>query len=161
MNNTHLECCPCISVADFQQAIKITRAYVASLGIDLGFQNLDQELADFSTVYRPPDGIYLLARVNEETVGGVGLRRLEPGVCEMKRLYVYPAFSGQGLGRQIASAIIEQGKRLGYAAMRLDTLGNMAAAQQLYESLGFIDIPAYRFNPDPDTRYMELPLSPS
>lgn len=77
----------------------------------------------------------------------------------MKRLYVKPEFNGQGLGKKLAQEIIAEGRRLGYGKMRLDTLAKMTAALNLYRSLGFREIEAYRFNPLPGTVYMELDLS--
>lgn len=148
----------CRNADDYVLAKMVTRAYVEWLDIDLGYQDIDREMAEFSAMYGPPDGLYLLAFCGDQAAGGVGLRALEPSICEMKRLYVLPDYAARGIGLALCESLILQARILGYRAMRLDTLGHMRAAQTLYRRLGFVDIEPYRFNPDPATRYLELDL---
>ena len=132
--------------------------YARSTGIDLCFQNFDQELAELPGKYAPPTGRLFLARESEQVAGCVALRQIAAGVCEMKRLYVRPLFQGRGLGRELAQETLAAAREIGYERMRLDTLGSMIPAIRLYESLGFQRIAPYYDNPNDGVVFMELQL---
>ena len=144
--------------ADLARARTLLEEYAASLDFGLEFQDFAAELAAFPGDYGPPRGRVLLAAAAGEAVGCVCLRPLEGDICEMKRLYLKPAWRGRGLGRALAAALLDEARRLGYARMRLDTVAPMAAANALYRSLGFREIPPYRHNPLPDALFFELIL---
>lgn len=147
------------TAADVAAVKTLFRAYAESLDFSLCFQDFEAEMADFPGRYGGPGGCLLLARSGDRPVGAVGLWPLRGNVCEMKRMYVLPEARGAGLGRRLAVAIIAEGRRLGYRAMRLDTVPRlMAPAVALYRELGFREIPAYTHNPIEGAIYMELDL---
>jgi ribosomal protein S18 acetylase RimI-like enzyme len=101
----------------------------------------------------------LLAEIEDGLAGCVAVRPLDCAICELKRLYVRPAYRGTGLGRRLAEAALQAVREMGYTRIRLDTLPEMQAAQRLYEDLGFRDIPAYYGEPMAGQRFMEAVLS--
>ncbi len=137
--------------------------YAQGLDVDLAFQNFSAELAALPQAYAPPQGGVLLATVDGALAGCGALRALAdvdyPNACEMKRLYVRPAFRRFGLGRQIAQALIDRAVEAGYSSMLLDTLDDMESARELYASLGFEEIPPYYFNPIPGAHYLKADLA--
>jgi GNAT superfamily N-acetyltransferase len=133
--------------------------YATSLGFSLCFQNFDKELESLPGKYARPDGRLFLARIGEADAGCVAVRRIEPQVCEMKRLYVRQAMRGQGIGRRLAGAAIAAAREIGYATMRLDTIEPlMPEAVALYRQLGFRPTSPYTANPVEGALYMELDL---
>jgi ribosomal protein S18 acetylase RimI-like enzyme len=147
-----------VDVAHIADVRSLLLEYAGTLPFPLDFQEFDTELAQLPGDYAPPGGALLIARDSGGAVGCVALRPLDPQTCEMKRLYVRAGHRGGGFGRALATAIVAEGKRLGYRSMRLDTVPGMDAAQTLYEQLGFREIAPYTLNPVPGVRFLELGL---
>jgi ribosomal protein S18 acetylase RimI-like enzyme len=139
---------------------RLFEEYSGSVGVDLCFQDFARELETLPGDYAPPAGRLLLARDGGQAAGCIALRPIDREVCEMKRLYVRPAFRGSGLGRLLVDRIISEARQVGYRQMRLDSLPTMQAAISLYRRLGFRDIPSYRANPVPGAVFLELSLEP-
>jgi putative acetyltransferase len=145
---------------DIRNARTLFEEYAGGLGISLCFQNFDRELANLPGDYAPPDGRLLLAAEEAQLAGCVALRKLEPTVCEMKRLFLRPSHRGRGLGRVLVETIIDEARKLGYTKMRLDTIpGRMDQAIVLYRSIGFVEIAPYYESPVEGAKFMELNLA--
>lgn len=144
-----------IEPADLPLAKALILEYANATGVDLSFQGFAEEIQHLDTHYEA----LFVARWDGEPAGCVALRRIDEETSEMKRLYIRPRFRGKDLGRALAVHVIEEARRRGFRRMLLDTLPTMRTAMALYESLGFVDVPAYRFNPIEGTRYLELALT--
>ena len=153
------------SPTELRATREIFQDYAAQLGIDLCFQNFEQELRELPGEYRAPLGALMLARVDGQVAGCCALRALPDadhvGAAEMKRLYVRPAYRGLGLGRQLTTAILDAARVAGHACVLLDTLDDMEAARQLYQDLGFVEIPPNYHNPIHGAHYLKVDLQDS
>ena len=142
-----------------EQARELFLEYASSLGFSLCFQNFDAEVRTLPGAYAAPSGRLFLAFSGGEVAGCIGLRPLEPSICEMKRLYVRPAFRGMGIGMMLVERLIAEARSIGYERMRLDTVAaSMQLAVALYRRRGFRDIAPYRSNPLAGVIYLELAL---
>jgi ribosomal protein S18 acetylase RimI-like enzyme len=153
---------PARTPEDVAAAAELFRAYAAGLAIDLAYQDFDTELAGLPGRYAPPAGELLLARDRRGRAAGcAALRPLdEPGVSEMKRLYVAPAARGHGLGRALVDALLAAACRIGHREIRLDTLPDMAGAVALYRRTGFAPTPPYYAAAIPGTLFLARQLAP-
>ncbi len=93
-------------------------------------RDLDDPLGHYDAVFVAEEGRNL--------VGSVALRLLEPGVAELKRMYVLPGHRGRGLGRTLLARGLAWAREQRVRTVRLDTAEAMTAAQRLYESAGFV-----------------------
>jgi GNAT superfamily N-acetyltransferase len=132
--------------------------YANYLDIDLNFQNFDWELKHLPSSYATPKGDLLIAFVDNDLAGCVGLREFNSDICEMKRLYVRQEFRRKGIGLKLSKTVIDKAKKIGYKYMRLDTLPFMKEAIKLYLGLGFREIAPYRYNPIEKSKFFELEL---
>ncbi len=136
------------------------REYEAWLGLDLCFQGFEEEINNLPGKYALPDGRLFLAYSDKDITGCIAMRKLEDGICEMKRLFVRDAFRGQKIGNKLIGKIIDEARSVGYKKMRLDTYpAKMGKAVDLYRSYGFHEIPSYYDNPHDGVLFMELYLT--
>lgn len=141
----------------------IFREYAAALQVDLCFQDFEAELLGLPGEYAQPRGALLMALADEVLIGSCALRPLDnvdyPNACEMKRLYVRPAFRSAGVGRQLVEAILDIANLAAYDCILLDTLDAMESARALYQDLGFDEIPPYYHNPIAGAHYLRAKLN--
>ncbi len=163
---------------DIPEVRQMLEEYVAWIGLDLAFQEINAELGGLPGEYAPPRGALFVAEevdlstgapsAKDRLLGTIGLRPLEERAClagaydakacEMKRLFVRPSARGRGVARQLIAVALAEARRLEYSEIRLDTLPMMGDAQSLYTSLGFHDIEPYYDTPIAGTRFMSLKL---
>jgi len=124
----------------------------------LAIQNYDEEMRHLNAKYGMPDGRLYLVYCDEKLAGCIGLRKIDRQNCEMKRLYIRPAFRGKKLGTLLVETIIADARKIGYSQMLLDTLPFLQPAIHMYKKLGFYEIPRYNDSPMDTSIYMKLDL---
>jgi len=155
-----MRCHPARIPDDVPLVRTLFQEYAAEIKIDLCFQGFAEELVGLPGKYALPHGGLWLAGDNIEAAGCVALRPIEAETCEIKRLYVRPAFRGRGVGRLLAAHALAEAAARGYQRAFLDTLASMTTAIALYKSLGFAEIEPYCYNPSTEARYFSRPLEP-
>jgi putative acetyltransferase len=115
------------------------------------------ELVQLPSFYISP-GFILLATANGQTTGCIGLRAMNHGVGEIRRLFVQPNTRGSGLGRRLMERLMTDAKAAGFSQLVLNTIPTMSEACRLYESLGFDPIPRYHLTTTPGVMYFGLDL---
>jgi GNAT superfamily N-acetyltransferase len=128
-------------------ARELFREYSDSMSTDPCFQTVDAELAGLPGQYGPPEGRLYLAFRDEQPAGCCAFRKIGDSTCELKRMYVRPLYRGQGIGRLLAHAAVQNARAIGYERMCLDTLPSMRPALKLYRTLGFEPVEPYMPNP--------------
>lgn len=144
-----------LDAQDIGSAKEIIQEYLHWIGVDLSFQHIEDELANFPDLYQEPEGAFLMAKVGQQFAGCVGLKKIDEHVCEMKRLFVREEFRTLGIGKALVERILAEAKELEYTAIRLDTLSWMKGAVGLYRKFGFVEIGQYVENPLPGAIFME------
>ncbi|MFN8346052.1 MAG: GNAT family N-acetyltransferase [Spirosomataceae bacterium] len=139
-------------------AIELFKEYAEGLGIDLAFQKFDNELQILPFMYGPPKGELWLLQDGLHYIGCAALRQLDSQTCELKRMFIQPAYRGRQLGKQIMDTALATAKDLGYQFMKLDSLRRLEPAVKLYLSYDFKEIAPYNYNPEADVVYFEKKL---
>ena len=132
---------------DHDAVARELRAYLAWLGEELDGEGLDKDIANWRAAYDGRRGSLLVVEDPEGlVVGTAAVRVLEPGVGEVKRMWIRPVHQGKGLGRPLMDACLTEARALGCARLRLDSEDRLAAAVHLYRIYGFQEIADYNGN---------------
>lgn len=117
---------------------------------DLEIQKLFRLLDEHNLSHCPPEVCHLtqpdeLQRINsvllgvysERTLAGMGGLKLYPEYAEVTRMFVMPAFRGNGLAIKLLSRLEAIADVRGYNYLKLETSEKFRSAYQLYLGYGF------------------------
>ena len=160
MENNNIEILQVNTTELTEETKRLFREYEKWLDVSLCFQGFEEEVNTLPGKYSPPAGRLYIVKYGNKYAGCIALRKLEDGICEMKRLYLNEELRGMGLGKKLVELIINDAKQIGYLKMRLDTIKEkMPKAVDLYYKFGFIETAPYYHNPNPHTLFLELDLT--
>jgi putative acetyltransferase len=138
---------PCIRPicpADDPVVADIIRTVMTEHGaVGAGFAIVDPEVSSMSAAYaaaRDPPARYFVVDEDGRVIGGAGFAPLaggDPGVCELRKMYLRPSVRGAGLGRRLLAHVLADARAAGYTTCYLETMATMHRARALYESVGF------------------------
>lgn len=151
-----------VTAGEFMQARALFTAYADSVNKPECFVGFEQELSSLACTYSPPSGELFLAFNGPVPVGCCAFKARpdtdHANACEMKRLYVVPAFRSCGLGHQLVTATLDAARVCGYSCMLLDTLSEMESARALYDEMGFTEVAPYARTPIPGAHHLKAML---
>jgi GNAT superfamily N-acetyltransferase len=105
-------------------------------------------------------GFFVVARLNGLPVGCGAVRVLEPGIGEVKRMYVRPAARRRGVAQAVLSTLESTAHDMGIRTLRLETGTRQPEANALYEKQGYQVIPCFgEYVSDPFSLCYEKTLS--
>jgi DNA-binding MarR family transcriptional regulator/GNAT superfamily N-acetyltransferase len=131
-----------------EDAVGAMNAYFAELDERFpgGFDPGDAVVGE-ADHYRPPGGVFVVAYSDAEVAGCGGVTTLDPGLGEIKRMWIAPGMRGLGLGRRMLAHLEAHSGRLGHTAVRLDSNSALSEAISMYRSAGYLEIGRYNENP--------------
>jgi ribosomal protein S18 acetylase RimI-like enzyme len=144
--------------ASLEHARTLVLGHAAGLADVPGVERVRADASALPGPYAPPAGLLLVATLAGNPAGCVAFKRLDGETCEVKRMFVDPAFRKRGIARALMLQLLERARERGYRRVRLGTLHTMTAAQALYRDLGFFEIPRYRPDEHTDTMFFERSL---
>ena len=142
----------------FSEYTQMLVSHDPSFQIYLDIQHYEDEIRDLKVKYGRPEGRLYLALWEGEAAGCIALRKLDEQCCEMKRLYVRPAFRGHKIGDALVDRVIQDARAIGYRYLLLDTLPFLESAIHMYQKRGFYEIPCYNDSPVETTIFMQYDL---
>ena len=121
---------------DLEVMKALIREYSQIKGAEICFVSMESELADLKAHYQ--GGAILLGYVDGEAVASIALRKEDEQNCEVKRLYIKPAYRGRGYAHILMDAVTQRARALGFREMFLSTIpAVMPVAYGMYQRMGF------------------------
>jgi len=143
---------------DYEVARALFQEYAASIKINLDFQHFDEELNELKKMYVKPFGGVILAKQEDEIIGCVAIRKINPETGELKRMFIKPRFQNKGIGKFLLEEAFHLARECNYTILKLDTLNYMYPAIHLYKQAGFYETAPYYHNPITTAVYFEKKL---
>ena len=124
---------------DVEQITELVFSVLREYGLEPDPEGIDADLKDIEQTYFARGGaLYVLEDQNGSIIGSYGLYPMEPGTCELRKMYLRLEYRGKGLGRWMLEEAIKKAKEMGFREMTLETASALTEAIALYKSFEFV-----------------------
>ena len=100
----------------------------------------DESTDHLHELFKTGNGIYQVALMDNEIVGGGGIfptAGLDADTCELVKMYLAPIARGKGLGKMLMQECLNTAHEAGYKKVYLETMPELVIAVPMYEKFGF------------------------
>ncbi|MBU3811407.1 MAG: GNAT family N-acetyltransferase [Candidatus Niameybacter stercoravium] len=122
---------------DETSVLKLVEEVLSEYGLALNTEEADLDVMDLEAYYINNHGWFEVAEENGQIIGSVGIYKLDEQTCELRKMYLYPKYQGQGIGKALMDHALEGARELGYKVITLQTNSVLVKALPLYEKYGF------------------------
>jgi putative acetyltransferase len=146
---------------DWQHFEALLRTYAATDLDQPHLSSIWQDLADLPARYGAPVGKAVLLidpsglKQDDQVIGcGALAQTQQSGACEIKRLFIRPAFRGRGGAKVLIHDLLQKAQAEGYDQAVISTWQSNATGLRLYQSLGFLPVPSFKTHPNPELIFL-------
>ncbi|UJF34002.1 GNAT family N-acetyltransferase [Paenibacillus hexagrammi] len=126
------------STLDHDDVWRIHLLVISEAGVEATHQHY-HDILNIDEQYLKTGGEFLVGINDSGTVIAMGgLKLLENGKAEVKRLRVHPSYQRKGYGQMLLSQLEDKARSLGVQQLILDTLTSQHGAQHMFTSNGYI-----------------------
>ena len=122
---------------DESEVMNLLKTVLAGYGLKTNSAVTDSDILNIEQSYVKNNGAFKVLTDNKKIIGSYGIFKISKNVCELRKMYLYKSYHGQGLGKKMMIDAINVAKYLGYTEMVLETNSRLKEAKRLYEKFGF------------------------
>jgi putative acetyltransferase len=129
--------------ADRSAVAEVIGTVLAEYGLGWEPEGADRDVLEIEKYYLATGGeFWTLLNATGQVIGSAGYhpitRRSQGSAVEMRKMYLLPAYRGQGLGRFVLVKLEDSIRSRGFQEIWIETASVLIEAVHLYENSGYI-----------------------